>query len=205
MPRTTASCDALQAAGGTYRNAAAGTIGTALLVRLRRPDGTLVGVNIQLTVDGPPGWNGNQLLELTYPAGLQRQFYTLTQAPVTGTYTIDGTVAGEPVSDEFEVDACSILNSPGTVVANVIAVPGAVRSSWSAVAGAGSYLTRVFEVGAAKVLLPVVFTGATTADLGVTIYGNASHALQVFAFSNDMQPGDPLVPDQFNIRSIAPS
>ena len=199
VPRTAPSCDALQAAGGTYRNAAAGTMGTAFLVRLRTPDGELLASNVTLSLTGPGGWNGGQPLALTYPAGSARQFFGLAPAPVTGMYTVDATVDGEPLSDDFTVDAGSVLDSPGPVTPNVVAVPGAIRSTWTAVAGAGSYLTRLFNVAAQKVIVPVDFTAATTADLtGVTVYGG-SHALQVFAFSNDMQPADPLVPDAFNV------
>jgi hypothetical protein len=191
---------AIEAAGGTFRNYASGITGTALLVRLRKPDGTPVTASVQLTVTGPGGWNANQPLMLNYPAGLLRQFYSLTPAPVSGTYEVDATIDGSPHSDQFEVNAAVQLGSPATVVADLVGTPGAVGASWSAVSGAGSYLARVFDVGTQTILTPVAFTNVTSATLnGVPINGGGQKALQVFAFSNNMTPADPPVPDSFDI------
>jgi hypothetical protein len=169
-------------------------------VRLRKPDGTPVTATVQLTLTGPGGWNANQPLMLSYPAGLLRQFYTLSPAPVSGTYEVDATIDGSPHSDQFEVDAAVQLGSPATVVADLVGTPGAVGSSWSAVSGAGSYLTRVFDVGTQTILTPVAFTNVTSATLnGIAINGGGQKALQVYAFSNNMTPADPPVPDSFNV------
>jgi hypothetical protein len=45
----------------------------------------------------------------------------------------------------------------------------------------------------------VAFTTLTTATLGVSITGAGQKSLQVLAFSNDMIPADPPIPDSFNI------
>jgi hypothetical protein len=124
----------------------------------------------------------------------------LTPAPVSGTYEVDAIIDGSPHSAQFEVNAAVQLGSPGTVVADLVGTPGAVGSSWSAVSGAGSYLTRVFDITNQIILAPVAFTNVTSATLnGVAINGGGQKALQVFAFSNNMTPVDPPVPDSFNI------
>ncbi len=189
----------IQAAGGTFRNAAAGTIGTAIMIRLQNPDTTLLTNPVNVSIQGPAGWNGDQPLTISYPAGLVRQFYTVAPAPVTGSYMANVTVAGLPSSAAFNVNASVVLDAPANVAAD-LTTSGVIGSSWNAVSGATSYLTRVFDVPNSKILSPVAFTTSTSASLqGVPIVGSGSKALQVYAFSNDMTPTSPPIPATFDV------
>ncbi|MBK7471351.1 MAG: hypothetical protein IPI73_12710 [Betaproteobacteria bacterium] len=191
--------DAIKVAGGTLRNAASGVVGTAFIVKLRQPDGTPLTAAASVSIQGPAGWNNGQLAVLSYPAGFLRQFYGLVAAPVAGAYTASVTVGGALYTATFNVAIGTVLASPGAVFPD-LTMPGMVGSSWSAVPGAASYLTRVFDVTNNLILAPVAFTTATNAALnGVSLANASTKALQVWAFSNDMTVADPPMPAAFNL------
>jgi hypothetical protein len=192
-------CDPLEAAAGTFHHEVTGAFQTALLVRLRTTADAVPAVDVPFTLEGPAGWNGGQPAPLTYPRGLQRQFFAVAATPVSGRYTVRATIDGQPQEAHNMVDATVILPAAQMITPD-LTVANQIGGTWTAAAGAASYVMRVFDTNAARILTPTVFTAATSATLtGVPVDGSHTNALQVWAFSNDMQPADPPVPAQFDL------
>ena len=193
----------ISASGGVFRSVLLNEPGTSLLLKLRSAEGTLVPVNTQVTVSGPPasGWNNGVGLVLNYPASAVRQFYTINAAVRPGTYTASATIDGKQVLTTFDVDTSQSLPLATNIIAQEVSSTS-ITGSWDTVPDAQSYQVRVFDRVNNVLLEPRQFAFAPVATLrglSPALVPGGDYGFQVFAFNTDLTVTDPVMPDQFNI------
>ena len=78
---------------------------------------------------------------------------------------------------------------------------GSVSVSWTGVAGAQSYLVRVFDTSTTSITGEQVVSGGTTSHTltGLTLNPGDQYQLTVFAFSNNLISG--AITEPFNMSS----
>lgn len=106
----------LELAAGTYQAQGQTTIGTALLLRVLENSAS-PKADVQVSIRGPEGWNGNQPLTVTFRAG--EPLYWQVRSDVAaraGVYTASATVGGQALSRASgAVSLSSTLPVPGNV------------------------------------------------------------------------------------------
>jgi hypothetical protein len=192
----------LQATGGVYRSALApGTLGTALLIRLRGVDNAPPTAPVTVSVVGPAGWAGGAVQRVTYPAGASRSWFVFDAPLVAGLYTVTAGLDGETLSFDFDVDGSRSLAPPTGLTARA-ASSSEAQGSWASVSGAASYLARVVDsTGGTPVTVPPArFTMDTRATLGdLPLQLGRDYRYQVWALSTSLQTRESALPPRFDV------
>jgi hypothetical protein len=118
-------------------------LGTGVTLALRNA-GVPPSQALELTLTGPSGWNDEESIKLSYPAGAEWIVQPLFGAsPLAGQYTVTGTVAGQAVQARFTlVDAAQTLP---LLEGSFKRTNTALELSWNAVSGAKSYLGQLTD------------------------------------------------------------
>jgi hypothetical protein len=199
----------VEASGGVYTqqvqpNESAIRLGTAIALKLRTPAGR-TSADVAVRINGPEGWNQNQPLRFTYPAG--SDWVIASEAaivPINGAYSV--TVAMS--------EAGGIINSSGrfeikdSTTAGVLANPivleelsrSSVKANWADVPGSSSYYARVMNITDNVRVGRDVYTATSQAALPndqeqiFDLDPSKAHDLLIYATSMDTVNPDPILP-----------
>lgn len=188
-------------AAGTYFDSGAGLMGTAFIFRPTLTDGQTID---HIDIQGPPGWNSNQVFPL-YPyqpprMAEDRAIGWVFAEPIAGMYTATAEIInGGPVSQTFEIDTASQLPAP--VILNVTGSTSQVRVEWSGTSEMHSFLLRLEQEPFTSVVTETLVAGEqrSLTFRGLSLKSGVSHRVVIFAFSNDLYtPGEVTSPANFS-------
>lgn len=194
----------MQVVGGTYASTSGSSLGTTLMVKLQKADGSPPTTDVVIRVLGPNGWNNNAPLDTTYPANDGFAWFTRpTIVPVTGKYQAKAKLDGTEISAEFSLNASSLLAQATDFE---IAVPSTrqLKASWRPVQGAQSYISRVVELDS-QTVLKESRTGRSTPTIqmkDVPFDIQHPHALITLASTADLTSTEPIFPEAFNVSVV---
>ena len=178
----------LVSAAGTYFDSTAGLMGTGFVFRPALTDGRRVH---HIDIQGPPGWNSNEVYQL-YPyqpprMAEDRAIGWVFAKPVSGVYTVTAEIiSGQPVSTTFMIDTASQLPAP--VILNAGGSTSQVRVDWSGTSDMHSFLLRLEREPFTSVIMETLVAGEqrSLTFSGLSLKSGALHRVVIFAFSNDL-------------------
>jgi hypothetical protein len=186
--------------GGTYFDRGVGVTGTGFVFRPALTDGRAID---HITIQGPPGWNANEVFELYLyqPPHIaeDRALGWVFAEAVSGTYTATAeTNSGEPVSTTFVIDTASQLAAP--VILSVSGSTSQVSVDWSGTSEMRSFLLRLEKEPYAteSSVITETIVGGEQRSLtfsGMSLIAGVEHRVVIFAVSNDIYtPGAVISP-----------
>jgi hypothetical protein len=203
----------IEASGGVYtQQLQPGSsdirLGTAMVVKLRVPTGrTTKDAAVRIT--GPNGWNQNQPVRFTYPAGADWVISPEVQAaPIAGTYDVAVTLANteSPISSSsrFEIQDATTPGTLATPIALTNVSRAGASADWADVAGAVGYYARIINITDGVKDSSEVYTLESKAAIpetgqSVDLDPNKAHDLVVFATTLDTVKADPVLPAVFKV------
>lgn len=198
-----------QASIGTYLRQ--GTIGdseanlaTGLATTLSDAKGNPPAAPVTLEITGPTGWNGNEPVTATYPAGAHWYVQSITTTtPDPGAYSVkvlDGELKGQKLTVTFQNTKASLaLTSPkGQFSAQKL------NLAWTAVSGAAAYYATAMDATTGT-SVGEAFTKSAAATLTGTLNPSHNYYAVVYAANFDVTSQAPTLPAQLMVsESIGP-
>ncbi len=187
-------------AGGTYAVRVGGVVGTAFLYDPLQG----AGIVNNLTMTGPPGWNGNNTLSVFryQPEGTasHRSFFWNGVTPVTGVYNATGSAGTQAVTGTTSINAGSALTTPQ--ITSVTATATTATINWTASTENQSFLALILPDLITSPIIQTVVGGATTSITfdGLTLTPGSLYHAMVFGMSQDVATPGPFG-TTFNIAS----
>jgi hypothetical protein len=173
-------------AAGTYSVANVGVVGTAFLFDPIVNNGIVQS----LTAIGPSGWNNNnpQTVFRYQPPGINthRSLFFSGVQPVSGTYTLSGSVGFQQLSGKAVIDATSTLTAPH--ITTIEASATSVFFQWNA-AGAQSLVVYLHDDPVDSTPIRQQVLGASAASHafgGLSLTPGRSYRVEVFSLSQDV-------------------
>ena len=191
-------------AGGTYFDSGVGVTGTGFVFHPALTNGRTIHY---IDIQGPPGWNTNEVFPL-YPyqppqIAEDRAIGWVFAKAVSGLYTATAEiVGGGSVSATFVIDTSSQLPAP-----QILSAAGStsqVRVEWSGTSEMHSFLLRLEKEPYSTDTSVITETIVAGEQRNLTFHGlsltnGAEHRIVIFAFSNDLYtPGAMASPANFS-------
>jgi hypothetical protein len=182
---------------------------TYFLLKLRTAEDRPPATPTTLSIKGPPGWNGGQPFGFVYAANRPWVIAGVQAGPITGEYTVSGSVGERQIEDKFTISAASGLPIPQDLGFRE-ATLNAMRAGWASSAdtkSASAYLSDGSAQVSERPFVPLPSPQDSLIDvLGFTTQVQNRLVFNLYLYNVDLtNPDIPEWPQQFNqsYRSLA--